>query len=257
MNIIKQGSKGGDVKILQKYLGLTQDGVFGAVTDKAVKEWQIKNGLTADGVVGNKSWLKLIEKDLKSRLLTDADYVKAAIDLNVEVAVLKAVKEVESCGKALINGVPVMLFEGHIFWQRLVARKIDPNKYVKGNEDILYRSWTKKYYTGKNSGELSRLQKAIKINEAAAYESASYGMFQIMGNNYKVCGYNSAKDFYNDLCKNEDAHFNSFIKFITSKGIVKHMQSKNWRQIAYLYNGSCYAKNNYHIKLEKAYNKYK
>ena len=156
MNIIKQGSKGGDVKILQKYLGLTQDGVFGPVTDKAVKEWQIKNGLTADGVVGNKSWLKLIEKDLKSGLLTDADYVKAAIDLNVEVAVLKAVKEVESCGKALINGVPVMLFEGHIFWQRLVARKIDPNKYVKGNEDILYRSWTKKYYTGKNSGEKER-----------------------------------------------------------------------------------------------------
>ena len=186
MNIIKQGSKGGDVKILQKYLGLTQDGVFGAVTDKAVKEWQIKNGLTADGVVGNKSWLKLIEKDLKSGLLTDADYVKAAIDLNVEVAVLKAVKEVESCGKALINGVPVMLFEGHIFWQRLVTRKIDPNKYVKGNEDILYRSWTKKYYTGKNSGEFARLQKAIKINEAAAYESASYGMFHIMGNNYKV-----------------------------------------------------------------------
>ena len=25
----------------------------------------------------------------------------------------------------------------------------------------------------------------------------------------------------------------------------------------YLYNGSCYAKNNYHVKLEKAYNKYK
>ena len=100
-----------------------------------------------------------------------------------------------------------MLFEGHIFWQRLVARKIDPNKYVKGNEDILYRSWTKKYYTGKNSGELSRLQKAIKINEAAAYESASYGMFQIMGNNYKVCGYSSAKDFYNDLQKRVCQYF--------------------------------------------------
>ena len=42
MNIIKQGSKGGDVKILQKYLGLTKDGVFGPVTDKAVKECQRK-----------------------------------------------------------------------------------------------------------------------------------------------------------------------------------------------------------------------
>ena len=134
---------------------------------------------------------------------------------------------------------------------------IDPTKYVKGNENILYKTWTKKYYTGRNSGEYARLQKAIKINEAAAYESASYGMFQIMGNNYKICGYKSAKEFYDDLCKNEDAHFYSFIKFIQAKGIVPYMKQKNWSQIAYRYNGPSYKKNNYHKKLEQAYNKFK
>ena len=40
MTTIKLGSKGEDVKVLQKYLGLTQDGNFGPMTDKKVKEWQ-------------------------------------------------------------------------------------------------------------------------------------------------------------------------------------------------------------------------
>lgn len=257
MNTIKEGSRGGDVKLLQKYIGAWQDGIWGPKTTSAVKKWQSEHGLVADGIVGKKTWMKLIEDDLKSGQLTDADYIKAAIDLDVEVAVLKAVKTVESGGKAMQNGIPTMLFEGHVFWKQLEARKINPSKYVKGNENILYKTWTKKYYTGRNSGEYARLQKAIKINEAAAYESASYGMFQIMGNNYKVCGYNSAKEFYEDLCKNEDAHFYSFIKFIKAKGIVPYMQKKDWAKIAYKYNGSSYKKNKYDQKLKDAYNKFK
>lgn len=56
MNTIKLGSKGEDVKVLQKYLGLTPDGNFGPGTDKKVKEWQKSKGLTPDGVIGPKSW---------------------------------------------------------------------------------------------------------------------------------------------------------------------------------------------------------
>lgn len=56
MNAIKLGSKGEDVKVLQKYLGLNPDGDFGPKTLLKVKEWQIKNKLTPDGVIGPKSW---------------------------------------------------------------------------------------------------------------------------------------------------------------------------------------------------------
>ena len=257
MNILKEGSKGGDVKLLQKYIGTWQDGVFGHKTLELVKKWQSEHGLNPDGIVGNKTWMKLIENDLRTGSLTDADYIKAAVELNVEVATLKAIKYVESGGKAIQNGIPTMLFEGHVFWRQLESKNIDPNKYVKGNENILYKTWTKKYYTGRNNGEYERLKKAAKINESAAYESASYGMFQIMGNNYKICGYDSAKEFFEDLCKNEDAHFYSFIKFIKAKGIVPYMQKKDWNQIAYRYNGPSYKKNNYHKKLEEMYKKFK
>jgi len=56
MNTIKLGSKGEDVKVLQKYLGINPDGDFGPKTLLKVKEWQKSKGLTPDGVIGPKSW---------------------------------------------------------------------------------------------------------------------------------------------------------------------------------------------------------
>ena len=56
MNTIKLGSKGEDVKVLQKYLGINPDGNFGPKTLLKVKEWQKSKGLTPDGVIGPKSW---------------------------------------------------------------------------------------------------------------------------------------------------------------------------------------------------------
>ena len=57
--ILKNGSKGEEVKALQAKLGLVADGNFGPGTEKAIKEWQTKNGLTADGIIGPASLEKL------------------------------------------------------------------------------------------------------------------------------------------------------------------------------------------------------
>jgi putative chitinase len=57
--LLKNGSKGTDVAALQKFLGLAADGNFGPGTEKAVKDWQAKNGLTADGIVGPGTWAKM------------------------------------------------------------------------------------------------------------------------------------------------------------------------------------------------------
>lgn len=51
-NNLKVGSTGQAVIDLQKKLGITADGIFGAQTDAAVKAYQAANGLTTDGVVG-------------------------------------------------------------------------------------------------------------------------------------------------------------------------------------------------------------
>jgi murein DD-endopeptidase MepM/ murein hydrolase activator NlpD len=53
---LKKGSKGEDVKYLQQQLGLPIDGSFGASTHTAVVALQKKHKLTADGIVGPKTW---------------------------------------------------------------------------------------------------------------------------------------------------------------------------------------------------------
>jgi putative chitinase len=62
--LLKVGSKGDDVKKLQTKLGTAADGAFGPGTEKLVKEWQTKNGLKDDGIVGQRTWSKLFPGEL-------------------------------------------------------------------------------------------------------------------------------------------------------------------------------------------------
>ena len=60
---LQKGSKGDEVKEWQKFLnsqgyGLSVDGDFGDKTYAATVEWQQKNGLGADGIVGENTWGK-------------------------------------------------------------------------------------------------------------------------------------------------------------------------------------------------------
>jgi len=57
--IVKNGSRGDVVKQIQKVLGQTADGIFGSGTEAAVKAWQTKNGLAADGLVGPNTLAKM------------------------------------------------------------------------------------------------------------------------------------------------------------------------------------------------------
>ena len=63
---LRNGSQGDDVKYLQETLkglgyAIGVDGIFGQETDKAVREYQKKNGLSVDGIVGPQTWAKLSE----------------------------------------------------------------------------------------------------------------------------------------------------------------------------------------------------
>ena len=54
--ILKTGSKGSQVALLQEFLELPSDGIFGSATEAAVKEFQQHNGLESDGIVGPSTW---------------------------------------------------------------------------------------------------------------------------------------------------------------------------------------------------------
>lgn len=53
---LKRGSKGKDVERIQRALKIPVDGIFGKQTEAAVKAYQKRKGLTADGIVGPKTW---------------------------------------------------------------------------------------------------------------------------------------------------------------------------------------------------------
>lgn len=57
--LLKEGSKGDDVKKIQAKLGVEPTGNFGPKTKAAVIAWQQANGLTADGIVGDGTWGKM------------------------------------------------------------------------------------------------------------------------------------------------------------------------------------------------------
>lgn len=190
-------------------------------------------------------------------MITETGFVTSAQLLGVEPAVIKAVAEVESNGEGFLSdGKPKILFEPHIFWKQLRQRNIQPESYTKGNEDILYPTWQPGKY-GPISKQHDRLNRAIKINREAALSSSSWGRFQIMGFNCKICNCISVEKFVERMSLNEDEHLNIFVCYVKSTFLDDELRAHDWKGFARAYNGKFYFKNNYDKKLQAAYLKYK
>ena len=80
---LRRGDRGSNVQLVQFYMRIAAtnysaltspsvDGIFGAGTETAVKKFQSYFGLTADGVVGERTWNKLYEvyTDVANKLLS-------------------------------------------------------------------------------------------------------------------------------------------------------------------------------------------
>lgn len=189
-------------------------------------------------------------------MITEKDFKEVAEKYGIEVASIKAVNEVESDGNAFLpDGSPKILFEGHVFWRQLEAKGINPKDHVQGNEDILYKNWTRNHYKG-GAAEYGRLEQAMTIDEEAAMRSCSWGSFQIMGYHAESLGFQDVFDFYYTLRTGEFQNLQAFLKFCEVNNLTRHLRSKNWAAFARGYNGPGYAQNKYDIKLEATYNKF-
>lgn len=73
--LLKNGSKGDDVKKLQEKLGVEAIGTFGPKTEAAVKAWQKANGLKDDGIVGDATWSKLFGESKPEATVVKEDVV--------------------------------------------------------------------------------------------------------------------------------------------------------------------------------------
>lgn len=263
METIKLGSTGKDVAFAKENLvrngyQVVQNDLFDEKMKNAVIEFQRKNGLEADGIINDRTWeVILFIGRMDSGKLTEEDFNLTSKLLGCETAALMAVHKVETEGRKgfCAPGKPTILFEGHIFWKQLENKGIEPTKYVVGDEDILYPKWKRGYYKG-GINEYERLEKARSINQEAADASASWGMFQIMGFNYKACDEESVESFVMAMCESERKQLILTARFIRRNGMLPALINKNWSEFARKYNGPSYAQNYYDKKLMDAYNSF-
>jgi hypothetical protein len=157
----------------------------------------------------------------------------------------------------LPDGRPKILFEGHVFWRMLKAAGKNPADYVQGNEDILFEKQDRsKYLHG--AAEYVRLEKAEKIDRVAALKSASWGEFQIMGFNHKTVGYSDVDSFVESMKQPGAGQIRAVLAFMDHNKLLPLVRGphKNWAKFAAAYNGAGYKKNQYDVKLQKAYDRF-
>ena len=190
--------------------------------------------------------------EAQAKRITRSELEAAARSLGVEPCVLRAVLEVESGGYGFLpSGKPKIVFEGHVFWKNLEARGIDPAVHARNHPAIVFPKWTKAYYRH-GEKEYDRLEEAMAINRQAALRATLWGAFQILGANYKACGFSNIESFV-EAQKAADGQLRSFIAYLTTRGLVEPLRQKDWARFARGYNGPSYAKHKYDKKLEAAY----
>ena len=266
MAILQRGSKGFEVRLLQKGLAIfgktvtnikSFDGDFGPQTELAVKKFQSENRLPVTGVYDDDTKAILGPK-IDFMFIRHEDMGPYAKDMKVELAALQAVYTVESKADGFYyNALPVILFEGHIFY-RLLKRDYGEKRakdVARMYPSICYPTWTTKHYLGGLS-EHTRLNTARLMDNDLADQSASWGLFQIMGFNHKTAGFNNIRNYISAMYESEHKQFEAGCNFISANTtMLKALRDKDWTTFAKLYNGSGYAQNQYHTKLANAYKK--
>lgn len=185
-----------------------------------------------------------------ARPLTDEDFARAAGFLNVDEAAVRAVVEVEAASYGFDEKRrPRILFEPHIFW-----RQLGPG--IKRNEareyGLAYPRWRRNYPRTMDA-RYAQLDRACQIDRAAAIKSASWGLGQVMGFNYKAAGFASIEAFVEAMKESEGEHLMAMAMFIKTNRLDDEMRARDWAAFARRYNGPGYAKNNYDTRLANAH----
>lgn len=183
--------------------------------------------------------------------LTEADFEKVARELGVETAAIKAVVSIEA-GAAMKGfwapGVPVINFDRTMYnrYAKKVASRAGATgeSVPTGLSGYALREWT-------------QLINARKKNAQGANMGTFWGMFQIGGFNYKLCGCENVDEFVKRMSYSEFEQLELFATFLRTTGYVNDLRSLNWAGFARKYNGPSYARRGYHTKMAKAYARFK
>jgi peptidoglycan hydrolase-like protein with peptidoglycan-binding domain len=178
------------------------------------------------------------------RFLSEVDYERAAARLGVEVQAIRAVVAVEAAGSGFLpDGRPKILFERHLFWSftplpvsqtRPDLSNPRPGGYIGG------------------AAEWNRLNDAIKFDRTAALRATSWGLGQVLGDNYQVAGYSDVEAFVRAMFESEGRQLDAMMNFIQGNHLDSALRQHDWARFAAGYNGIA-GVGVYDIKLANAF----
>ena len=247
------------------YYTLRLDGEWGGGSRSAF------SAMRRDAAIGRNGIVPAEGAKTPAAPLTEADYRAAASKLTaaagrmVTVRQVKVIKTIESGGAwftdiradvlaadgnpygGFIHGdMPKILFEAKEFHKRTSGR------YDDSHPNISSPTWNRSLYVG-GQGEYLRLAKAMALSENAALESASVGLFQVMGYHWKSLGYASVQDYWDRMKQSEGEQLDAFVRFVVVNKLADELAqggalASSWVPFVERYNGPGYAQNHYHTK---------
>lgn len=185
--------------------------------------------------------------------LADLDLPRIGAAIGVGEDEMHAVIEVETRGGGHDKlKRPRILFEMHVFYRNLPEAK----RSAAVAQGLAYKSWKPGNY-GAESEQYPKLFRALAIDETAALAACSWGLGQILGENYKLAGYGSPHAMVSAFIAGGEAEqLAAMVRFIKAKGLDDELRRHDWAGFARGYNGEGYKANGYDLKLAVAFAKW-
>jgi hypothetical protein len=189
------------------------------------------------------------------RTLSREDFESAALRLGCDVAAIQAVAEIEQgpFGAFHPDGRPVILLERHLVY-RFAKRRHGADiarRWAAAHPGICN---PKRGGYGKSAAQHDRLAQVAKLDREIALRACSWGLFQILGDNFHAAGHISLQSFVNAMYGGADEHLAAFVAFVLSKPrLAEAMRAHDWHTFAEIYNGPDQEAHDYEGRIGRAH----
>lgn len=197
-------------------------------------------------------------EDSRYTRLTEADYEEVAQMLDVDVAAIKAVVDIETGRRHegfWAPGKPLINFDLTMYRRFAPRSGVSLTKARKAHPEIFRRPDARRYGSYQ-AAQQARLDAACDVDTVSAYQSTFWGMFQIGGFNWRKCGCESVQQFVELMSRSERSQLELFARFIENSGMVDAVRRHNWLQFALKYNGPKARSRGYHKRLAASYKRH-
>lgn len=194
--------------------------------------------------------------------LTECDFIAFASNMNLPIGHVKGIRKVEAPrGAFTSDGIVSMLYERHVAY-----RNSDRGAFLaKRRPDLFAKTGYGRGGYGVYSIQFDKVIDACAYDPEAAFAGASWGAFQVLGENARPLGYKDPLDMVMALSESEAAHLDCFRRFIewkrhhrTKRPLIEHLREcrpddpDSCIPFVEGYNGTGFRKFDYHKKLAAA-----